>query len=181
MTTSTTQAPPATGSHVRRATRQAQLNRPSTQGPFDAQEWATDAACLSEDPELFFHPEGETGKARRDREADAKQVCTRCAVREACLASALDRREQYGVWGGTGEEERAALLRARRAPRQGKAAGGRPAREVTQTDVETIRRLHGEGKSQRQIAKHLGWSGARTSRVMQRLGINARARTAVAA
>ncbi|MBN0039359.1 WhiB family transcriptional regulator [Cellulosimicrobium cellulans] len=155
-------------------------NRPAAgRGKYDPQAWANRAACLDEDPELFFHPEGETGRARRDREAGAKQVCAGCDVREVCLASALDRRERFGVWGGTGEEERAALLRARRSPRQGKAAGGRPAREVTQADVETIRRLHGEGRSQREIADHLGWYPSRVCRLMARLGIDARTDAAV--
>jgi len=32
--------------------------------------------------------------------ARAKAFCRGCAVREACLASALARREPWGVWGG---------------------------------------------------------------------------------
>lgn len=30
----------------------------------------------------------------------AKQLCTTCPVRAACLAGALDRQEPWGVWGG---------------------------------------------------------------------------------
>ena len=32
--------------------------------------------------------------------ARAKAICARCALREACLADALDREEPWGVWGG---------------------------------------------------------------------------------
>ena len=32
--------------------------------------------------------------------ARAKAICSRCVVREACLAGALEREEIWGVWGG---------------------------------------------------------------------------------
>jgi WhiB family redox-sensing transcriptional regulator len=32
--------------------------------------------------------------------ARAKAICSRCRVREACLAGALERAEPWGVWGG---------------------------------------------------------------------------------
>jgi WhiB family redox-sensing transcriptional regulator len=32
--------------------------------------------------------------------ARAKAICTACTVRELCLATALQRCEPYGVWGG---------------------------------------------------------------------------------
>jgi len=32
--------------------------------------------------------------------ADAKAICARCPVRDACLRAAEARREPYGVWGG---------------------------------------------------------------------------------
>lgn len=176
-TTTTTQAPPARR-RVRSDAGRPQINRPAAgRGVFDPQEWAPSSACrrADVDPELFFHPEGETGKLRRDRETEAKKVCADCPVRALCLDYALERREQYGVWGGTGEEERAALLLVRRGPRQGKKPGGAKPLPVTQEDVETIRRMHGEGRKQREIANHLGWSYARMSRAMQSLGISARA------
>jgi len=42
-------------------------------------DWRHRAACLSEDPELFF-PIGNTGPALAQIE-EAKKVCARCAVR----------------------------------------------------------------------------------------------------
>ena len=32
--------------------------------------------------------------------ARAKAICSRCEVRDLCLARALERKEPYGVWGG---------------------------------------------------------------------------------
>lgn len=43
----------------------------------------------------------------------AKQICTPCPLRAACLAEALDNRIEFGVWGGMTERERRALLRRR--------------------------------------------------------------------
>lgn len=75
-------------------------------------EWLRAAACVGEDPEMFF-PVGTTGPALREA-AEAKRVCARCPVAAACLSHALDTAPTSGVWGGTGEDERAELLRAAR-------------------------------------------------------------------
>lgn len=72
--------------------------------------WLTKAACVGEDPELFF-PVGSTGPALEDVAA-AKRVCARCPVIADCLAYALAGGQTTGVWGGTDEAERADLLRA---------------------------------------------------------------------
>ena len=45
--------------------------------------WRNRAACLEEDPELFF-PIGSTGPALLQIE-QAKTVCRRCEVSEPCL------------------------------------------------------------------------------------------------
>lgn len=39
----------------------------------------------------------------------AVEICTACDIRSACLAGALERREQWGVWGGTTPDQRADL------------------------------------------------------------------------
>ncbi|MFE2279883.1 WhiB family transcriptional regulator [Streptomyces sp. NPDC059454] len=72
-------------------------------------EWLRSAACAGEDPELFF-PVGSTGPALRDLAA-AKRVCARCRVSAQCLGFAVEGGLTSGVWGGTGEDEREALLR----------------------------------------------------------------------
>jgi len=72
-------------------------------------DWRHEAACRDEDPELFF-PIGNTGPALAQIE-EAKKVCQRCVVREACLAWALESGQDAGVWGGLSEDERRALKR----------------------------------------------------------------------
>jgi WhiB family redox-sensing transcriptional regulator len=91
--------------------------------------WQHQAACRSEDPELFF-PVGSAGPAKLQAE-QAKRICGTCPVREACLAYALDIGESVGVWGGATEEERRTLKRrtsrqrsAARAEAEAEAASG---------------------------------------------------------
>ena len=69
-------------------------------------EWQLHAACRDRGTSLFFHPPGERAAARAERERKAKAVCAACPVRRECLRFALEARERYGVWGGTGERER---------------------------------------------------------------------------
>jgi WhiB family redox-sensing transcriptional regulator len=77
-------------------------------------DWRDRAACLNEDPELFF-PIGTTGPAEAQVE-QAKQVCARCPVLAECLTWAMDNPTltQFGVFGGMSEEERRAETRRRR-------------------------------------------------------------------
>jgi WhiB family transcriptional regulator, redox-sensing transcriptional regulator len=69
--------------------------------------WRDRAACLGEDPELFF-PDGNTRPALVQAE-EAKAVCRRCEVTATCLKWALESGQEAGVWGGLSEEERRAL------------------------------------------------------------------------
>jgi WhiB family redox-sensing transcriptional regulator len=70
-------------------------------------DWSDRAACLREEPELFF-PIGNTGPALIQIE-EAKAVCNRCPVIDACLQFALASGQSAGVWGGLTEDERLAL------------------------------------------------------------------------
>ncbi|MFD4315064.1 WhiB family transcriptional regulator [Streptomyces sp. NPDC058548] len=69
-----------------------------------ARHWRDDAACLHEPPATFF-PTGKGPDALY-----AKGLCGPCPVRTACLTHALTFREDYGVWGGFDEDERAEML-----------------------------------------------------------------------
>ncbi|SPT52856.1 Transcription factor WhiB [Actinomyces bovis] len=73
-------------------------------------EWQVRGACRSADASMFFHPEGERGSARRNRDIQAKQLCANCPVIEQCREHALRVNEPYGVWGGMSEEDRRAAL-----------------------------------------------------------------------
>lgn len=84
-------------------------------GPIaDLWEWQMEGACREVETSLFFHPEGERGPARRNRDAAAVAICESCPVIAQCRAHALEVREPYGVWGGMTEDEREAVYSSRR-------------------------------------------------------------------
>jgi len=72
-------------------------------------EWQFDGSCRRENPDIFFHPDGERGSARRNRDRAAKALCRDCPVLQSCRRHALQVREPYGVWGGMTEYEREEL------------------------------------------------------------------------
>lgn len=76
-------------------------------------DWMTDAACVGKPTEWFFPETGNKGldNALYDK---GRAVCAECPVRAECLAVALERREQFGLWGGLTKEPR--RLAARTAP-----------------------------------------------------------------
>nr|WP_236653713.1 WhiB family transcriptional regulator [Streptacidiphilus melanogenes] len=76
------------------------------------------------DTRLFFHPAGERGAVSEERERAAKRVCAACPVLAQCREYALECAEEYGVWGGLSENDRAGVLRGRR--RTARARGARP-------------------------------------------------------
>lgn len=81
---------------------------PGLPGPVATEwNWQVDGLCRSLSPDVFFHPEGERGLARRRRADRAKSVCDSCPVVSRCRQHALAVREPYGIWGGLTEEERA--------------------------------------------------------------------------
>lgn len=91
----------------------AQTATPQPQ--LDVWEWQFEGLCRTQSPELFFHPDGERGAARRTREAFATALCRECPVLQQCREHALSFPEPYGVWGGMSEDEREAIL-GRRVP-----------------------------------------------------------------
>jgi WhiB family redox-sensing transcriptional regulator len=75
-------------------------------GSMDA-DWLARAACTDSDPELFFPLSPADCALTRL----AVQVCASCPVRAPCLQAALGDPRTAGIWGGTTEEERAAMRR----------------------------------------------------------------------
>lgn len=64
--------------------------------------WQERAACGGADVRIFYPSSGaHTGEAKR--------ICEPCPVRAECLAFALERDEEWGVWGGLDPDERRAL------------------------------------------------------------------------
>ena len=80
----------------------------------DLWSWQQQGACRDLPSEMFFHPEGERGNARRQRIETAKDVCAACPVLHACREHALTIREPYGIWGGMDEGERQRVAARRR-------------------------------------------------------------------
>jgi WhiB family transcriptional regulator, redox-sensing transcriptional regulator len=62
--------------------------------------WRASAVCAGGDPAAFFDP---------DRSDEARGVCAGCPVRVPCLLEALESGDE-GIWGGTDEEQRRAIL-----------------------------------------------------------------------
>jgi len=78
--------------------------------PKVAEPWMEAASCPSVDPEIFF-PVKQLDQSTPHR---AKLVCSRCEVKAECLEYALANNE-YGIWGGTSEDERRRLRKARKS------------------------------------------------------------------
>ena len=96
------------------ATRMADVKH--LPGPVaDVWSWQVRGACRGLDVERFFHPDGERGPAREQREHEAKAICASCPVLAACASHALRSREPYGVWGGLSESDREAIWAGRQA------------------------------------------------------------------
>jgi WhiB family transcriptional regulator, redox-sensing transcriptional regulator len=89
--------------------RQATKPRSVTGTASEGMTWRNSAACLDEDPELFF-PTGNSGPAFVQIEA-AKVICHRCEVIDRCLEWAIEFGQDAGVWGGLSADERRALKR----------------------------------------------------------------------
>lgn len=118
-------------------------------------DWRAEVACRNEDPELFF-PKGYDGAFNLAQIEEAKTVCRRCPVWEACLTLALDNNIGDGIFGGFTEKERAGVRRTAQRNNvspQDVAGGlqGRPERTLqTIFDANTVRLYGG----------HLAWTGS---------------------
>ncbi|HUR74421.1 MAG TPA: WhiB family transcriptional regulator [Sporichthya sp.] len=80
------------------------------QPPQPDSRWQEHAACRTVDPEIFWPP-ANTPLVLERYLAQAKPVCNRCPVRQACLLYAIEHGEyQDGIWGGTTPKERHQLV-----------------------------------------------------------------------
>jgi WhiB family redox-sensing transcriptional regulator len=75
--------------------------------------WQAEGLCKDEDSEVFFLKPNMRGDIKRLRISVAKSICKPCPVKNDCLEHALTVPENYGVWGGLSEEERATILSKR--------------------------------------------------------------------
>ena len=73
--------------------------------------WQVRAACRGPQASVFFPPSSFERKDEKEaREARAKEICTGCPVRKACLEYAIRIKEPHGIWGGLNEVERKQVL-----------------------------------------------------------------------
>lgn len=82
----------------------------SAQERWHGTDWRTEAVCSQSAGTKLFFPVGVTGAAEIQIH-QAKTVCAECPVRAECLEFAITTNQEYGVWGGTSEEERRVLRR----------------------------------------------------------------------
>lgn len=61
--------------------------------------WEQEAACAGADPEIFFNSGNQPRLAYLRRDAEWREYCPTCPVREICLAAARESMS-VGVWGG---------------------------------------------------------------------------------
>lgn len=129
------------------------------------EDWHDRGACRNRDPEWWYAP---VNSGMHDR---ARTICLYdCPVRQQCLESSLDRKEQWGMWGGVDEEQRRRILhkkptaaprsRARTEPGQ----TDRCANGHLWTEETTYLRPRGGGKECRvcvRAYKHKATAGAR--------------------
>jgi WhiB family redox-sensing transcriptional regulator len=73
-------------------------------------DWRAEAACSEPATTNLFFPVGVTGQAEIQIR-QAKAVCQECPVKAECLEFAITTNQEYGVWGGTSEDERRVLRR----------------------------------------------------------------------
>lgn len=77
-------------------------------------DWQNVGLCIDQDPETFFMDDNLRGRAKKEKELNAKKLCNRCPVKDRCLEHALRTPEVYGIWGGLTEIERNRLGRVRK-------------------------------------------------------------------
>lgn len=66
--------------------------------------WVRQALCRQ-----MIDPNGYYADRRTTSEVAALALCAACPVRQHCLQDALDRDDQFGIWGGTSPAERRQL------------------------------------------------------------------------
>lgn len=120
-------------------------------------DWRKTAACLKEDPELFF-PKGYEGPWQLVVE-QAKAICRHCPVSDACLQFALNNAIPAGIFGGLTEAERVGLRRS--TQRRGLSAedAAKKAEHARQPQKPRTLRAIFDDNTDRLPDGHLKWTG----------------------
>jgi WhiB family redox-sensing transcriptional regulator len=112
------------------------------------------ARCAEVEDKDFFFPDGR--KLEAERLHQLKAICHSCIHEKECLAYALKKQIDYGIWGGKTPDERY--------------------RELQKTEVHTftgislvIVQLHAKGLSAHEIAAQLFTSKSYVVRILKKL------------
>jgi WhiB family redox-sensing transcriptional regulator len=113
-------------------------------------EWRRFAACRGLPTALFYpRPDAPAG--------EALAVCSRCPVRAVCEQHAVAEGEEFGIWGGRTETERARIARSANPTRGPRRRG--PAAAVTDDDlIDLVWHLDPKQPAADQIRRRLGVS-----------------------
>jgi hypothetical protein len=125
-----------------------------------AVDWRKSAACREEDPDLFF-PKGYEGPWQLVIQ-QAKAVCRRCPIVDACLEFATEIGATDGIFGGLTDKERNSVRRAavrNNLPPEAVVARTEAARKPQPAArVRTLATIF-EDNAVRLYDGHLGWKG----------------------
>ncbi|MEU0940375.1 WhiB family transcriptional regulator [Embleya sp. NPDC005971] len=98
---------------------------PPLERPFPG--WQFHAACRKKDTDMWYggpdrpdqERKGAPPRVNNAYAAHAKSICAVCPVKAMCLAEAMARNEEHGIWGGLDRKERQALTTPDSTPNAG--------------------------------------------------------------
>lgn len=108
-----------------------------------------------ENPDIFF-PEGKVEEA--NSLPIARSICGGCIERKECLEYALAENIPHGIWAGTTPKERGVYVQRRR-------------KKFGINKAETIRRLHLQGRTPKEISIALNVDLSYTTQVLRKAGV----------
>jgi hypothetical protein len=111
-----------------------------------------------ENPDIFF-PEGKVEEA--NSLPIARRSCGSCIERKECLEYALAENIPHGIWAGTTPKERGVYVQRRR-------------KKFGINKAETIRRLHLQGRTPKEISIALNVDLSYTTQVLRKAGVKSK-------
>jgi WhiB family transcriptional regulator, redox-sensing transcriptional regulator len=108
-----------------------------------------------ENPDIFF-PEGKVEEA--NSLPIARSICGGCIERKECLEYALAENIPFGIWAGTTPKERGVYAQRRR-------------KKFGINNAETIRRLHLQGRTPKEISVALKLDLSYVTQVLRKAGV----------
>ena len=108
-----------------------------------------------ENPDIFF-PEGKVQEA--NSLPIVRSICEGCIERKECLEYALAENIPFGIWAGTTPKERGVYVQRRR-------------KKFGKNNAETIRRLHLQGRTPKEISVALNVDLSYTTQVLRKAGV----------